>query len=212
MPFTPEQFFNIFLKYNSAIFPFQIFLFIGGIFTLSLIILKSGLAGRVTLYYLVLLWLWSGIVYHLYFFTEINSAAFAFGTLFIIQALFFLSEFGIKSKLRFDYSNKLNLISGYFLILFGLIIYPAIGLLAGNDMVHIISIGLPCPMVIFTFGIIIIAEKEYSFYKILIPVIWAFTGFFAALKFGVYEDVMLPISAVIAVVIFLRERIVQTKI
>jgi len=212
MPFTPEQFFNVFLKYNSYVFPLQILISLVGIFILSLIITKSKLAEKLTSYFLVVLWLWNGIVYHILFFSKINTAAFAFGTLFIIQALFFLSEFAVKKKLRFDYGNKIDLATGYFLVMFGLIIYPAIGLLLEGRPEHIISLGLPCPSVIFTFGIILISIKEYSFYRIIIPVIWAFIGFFAALKFGVYQDVMLPVSAITAIVFFFRERMVQTKI
>ena len=36
-------------------------------------------------------WLWAGFVYHLIFFTEINPAAYIFGTIFIVQGcLFFI--------------------------------------------------------------------------------------------------------------------------
>jgi hypothetical protein len=206
MPFTVEQFFNIFLGYNTSVFPFQIILFLAGIFSLSLIIFKSKYAGKFTSYLLVILWLWNGIVYHIYFFSKINKAAIAFGTLFILQAVFFLIEFVIKKKLDFTYDRKFDMLTGYFLILFGLIIYPVIGLIPGKEIGYIISFGLPCPSVIFTFGIIIASRKNYTLYKLIIPVIWAFIGFFAALKFGVYQDVALPVSAVIAIILFFKER------
>ncbi|MBI5402714.1 MAG: hypothetical protein HY959_04900 [Ignavibacteriae bacterium] len=207
MPFSQEQFFEVFVKYNSFVFPFQILLFIAGSFCLSLILLKSKSAAKTVSYFLVLLWLWNGIVYHLYFFSEINKAAIAFGVLFILQAAFFLIEFVVKKQLFFSYENKFDMITGYFLVIFGLVIYPAIGLLLGNDINRTILLGLPCPTVIYTFGIIVLSRKNYTLYKLIIPVIWAFIGFSAAIKFGVYQDVMLPVSAVISLVLFYRERI-----
>jgi len=206
MPFSQEQFFNVFLRYNTSIFPFQIIIFIAGIFCLLLILLKSRYAEKITSYVLVILWLWTGIVYQIIFFSKINKAAIAFGTLFILQSLFFLIEFVFKKKLEFNYENKFNIFAGYFLILFGLIFYPLIGLYSGKEIGYIISFGLPCPSVIFTFGIIILSRKNYTLYKLIIPVIWAFIGFFATFKFGVYQDIMLPVSAVMAIVIFFRER------
>lgn len=207
MPFSPEQFFNVFLKYNSFVFPVQILFFLAGIYCISLILLKSKSAAKINSYFLVLLWLWTGIVYHIYFFSEINKTAVAFGVLFILQAVFFLIEFVFKKQLVFSYENRFDVIAGYFLVLFGLVVYPAIGLLSGNDLRHAISLGLPCPSVIYTFGIIILSRKNYTLYKLIIPVIWAFIGFFAAIRFGVYQDVMLPVSAVITLVLFYREKI-----
>lgn len=206
MPFSQEQFFNVFLRYNITVFPFQVILFAAGIFCLILIILKSRYAEKVTSYLLVILWLWTAVAYHIIFFSKINKAAIAFGALFIIQSLFFLLEFVVKKKLEFNYENKFNLFTGYFLILFGLVFYPLIGLYSGKEIGYIISLGLPCPSVIFTFGVIIISNKNYTLYKLIIPVIWAFIGFFATFKFGIYQDIMLPVSAVLTIVIFFRER------
>jgi hypothetical protein len=131
----------------------------------------------------------------------INKAAFIFGLIFIVQSILFLYEFILRNKIEFNFINRFQAISGYFLIIFGAIIYPATGLIAGKDFDTTISLGLPCPTVIYTFGILILAGKSLPKYLLIIPAIWSLIGFFAAINFGIYQDVVLPLSAFTAIYI-----------
>jgi len=211
MPFTQEQFFEVFQKYNTTVFPVQIIFFIAGLLSISLILTKSRIAGKVNSYFLVFMWLWTGIVYHIIFFSVINKAAIAFGALFILQSFFFLIEFVLKENLEFTYDNKLDMALGYILILTGLAAYPLIGVLLKNNYTHLISLGLPCPSVIYTFGVLVLSRKNYTLYKLIVPVTWSVIGFFAALRFGVYQDILLPVAAVITLILFFRERMFGIK-
>lgn len=64
MPFTPEQFFQVFEKYNQAIFPMQIFLILAAI-TASLPANEpKDFSDEIISVLLVTIWLWTGCIYH----------------------------------------------------------------------------------------------------------------------------------------------------
>jgi hypothetical protein len=201
MPFTTEQFFEVFRTYNKSIYPGQLIILLIGIYSVFILYKKKDYVINTIGALLIMLWLWIGIIYHILFFTVINKAAYIFGGLFILQAILFFFEFRIKKRIVINPENLFRIIIGYFFIIFGLIIYPLIGLLEGKNIEYIISFGLPCPSVIFTCGILILAGKSIPKYLLIIPTLWAFIGFFAVLKFGVYQDILLPVSAVTGIVL-----------
>src|SRR5215203_4322009 len=100
MPFTAEQFFEVFEKYNQFIFPWQ-----------AVLILAAA-----SCVILAFLWLWTGIVYQLIFFTRIHTAAYVFGALFILQGALFFHQGVIKKHLRFCPENKFFSILGLIFI------------------------------------------------------------------------------------------------
>jgi hypothetical protein len=205
MPFTTEQFFSVFEQYNHAIFPGQFFILALGILSIVLIQIqrtsKNTLIGSI----LGLLWIWIGAVYHLGFFAQINPAAHLFGAVFILQGLLIISVV-LLNKLQFTFSNTSSDYLGYFFMLFGLFIYPLIGYFLHGEPSKIISLGLPCPSTIFTFGLFIMARNHFPKYLLIIPTLWAIIGLSAAVNFGVYQDLMLPIAAVCALLIIFREK------
>lgn len=204
VPFTTDQFFSVFEHYNHAIFPGQFFILLLGLLSVILIHTQRPSKEKLTGFILGILWIWAGAVYHIGFFAAINPVARIFGILFILQGLFILYSI-FQNRLRFNFGNKAPDYMGYFFILFGTIIYPIIGLLIHEEPSKIISLGLPCPTTIFTFGLFILARKYFPKYLLIIPVLWAVVGLSAAVNFGVYQDLMLIVAAVCALVsIFLE--------
>ncbi|MFO8146039.1 MAG: DUF6064 family protein [Gillisia sp.] len=196
-PFTTEQFFEVFEKYNSAVFPFQLIILALGFASVFLIPWKKNLKNSLIAGFLGLLWLWIGIVYHTAFFTAINKAAYAFGGLFIIQGIFFFIEL-FRKKLEFSFTGQLREYIGSFFILFGLILYPIISYLLEGSFVRTISLGLPCPTTILTFGFLMLTNTKLAKYLLIIPTIWAIIGTAAAINFDVYQDYFMILSAIIA--------------
>lgn len=86
-PFTTEQFFLVFEHYNLKIFPAQLIIVILGIAALLLVHSKNRYKNKLIGCYLGLLWIWTGLVYHIVFFSGINKAAYVFGGIFIIQGI-----------------------------------------------------------------------------------------------------------------------------
>lgn len=204
-PFTIEQFFEVFEKYNASVFPIQIIFICVGILAIVLIHKQKNYSNHFITGFLGFLWLWIGIVYHFGFFTSINKAAYGFGILFILQGSFFVREM-FRNNLKFNLQRNTRTYLGYFFILFGLIIYPLIGYLLGAEFITTISLGLPCPTTILTFGFFMLTNSKFPRYLLIIPTIWAIIGTFAIVNFGVYQDFVMLLSAIIANFYLLRGR------
>jgi hypothetical protein len=197
-PFTTEQFFSVFEKYNHSIFPVQIILFLFGICALIAIGSKIKQKDKFVAGFIAFLWLWIGIVYHIAFLTGINKLAYGFGVLFILQGLFIFWEGVLLYNLKFVFKMSLQAYFGYFFILYGLVIYPVVGYLIEQNLSRTISIGLPCPTTILTFGFFLLCDKKFSKYLLIIPSLWAVIGISAVIKLGIYQDAMMIIAAIIA--------------
>ncbi len=153
-----------------------------------------------------------GIIYHLFYFSGINKAAYLFGIIFIIQGILFLF-FGIfQAKISFQFQPDRYGIPGIILIMFALIIYPVIGYFLGHIYPDSPTFGLPCPTTIFTFGLLLLTVKRFSFGLLIIPVIWSFIGFMAAFQFGMVEDTGLLVASLLTVsLLLIRHKLLSTK-
>ena len=197
VPFTSEQFFNVFTQYNQAIWPIQILLYLAGIAALGLAVWKFKVSDRIIAAILAGLWLRMGIVYHLTFFTSINKAAYLFGGLFIVQGVLFFIVGTLRHKLSFQPHSNLYAITGAFFILYGTLIYPALGYFMGHIYPHAPTFGVPCPTTIFTFGLLLWTDRKVPKYLLVIPMLWAVIGLSAAIQWGVLEDIMLLLAGLI---------------
>jgi Family of unknown function (DUF6064) len=197
-PFTTEKFFSVFENYNHSIFPVQIILFLFVVCAFLAIGTKIKQKDKIVAAILAILWLWIGIVYHIGFFSGINKVAYGFGVLFILQGLFISWEGVLLYNLKFEFKTSLQAYFGYFFILYGLLIYPVVGYFMEQNLSRTISIGLPCPTTILTFGFFLLCDKKFSKYLLIIPSLWAVIGISAALTLGVYQDFMMIIAAIIA--------------
>jgi hypothetical protein len=204
-PFTIEQFFNVFQNYNTSVYPAQLIFFAFGVVAIILIHNKKEISNSLITGFLGFLWLWIGIVYHISFFTPINKAAYAFGGLFIIQGLFFVYEL-FRKRLEYSFEGTVREYLGYFFILFGLIIYPIISYLLEGSFVKTISLGLPCPTTILTFGFLMLTSSRFPKYLLIIPSVWAIIGTSAAINFGVYQDYVMLVSAIAANIYLIRRK------
>jgi len=202
IPFTIEQFFQVFREYNLYVWPFQIALNLFAVLCIVLVFKRSVNAGKIILIALSFLWVWMGIVYHLIFFKHVNKTAYLFGALFIIQGvLFFLMA--ARKKIMFQFQRGAFGITAMSIIFFSLILYPAIGYLQHHIFPSAPTFGLPCPTTIFTFGLLLLAVKQLPAYIMIIPLIWSLIGSTAAFKLGIYEDLGLLISACLATGMFI---------
>ena len=203
-PFSKEQFLGLFEQYNSSVFPAQFVLILFGIYALWLIRSRNLYRDRIISLILSLIWLWNGLVYQLLFFTQINKAAVIFGLAFSVQAMFMLVEGVVRNRLTFALHGRGKEFTGFILILYGLVIYPFIDLIMGHSLTGIISLGLPCPSTIMTFGFFLMIKGKFPAYLLIIPFLWGIMGLSAALNFGIYQDIIMVLSAFVSVFWILR--------
>jgi len=206
LPFTPDQFLDVFKSYNLTIWPTQILLVVLALLMIFVLFKKNFYSDRLISIGLAVLWLWMGIVYHIIFFTRINPAAYLFGTLYVIQAGLFVYYGIITKELIYKYRNNAIGIISILLFLYSLIFYPLLSYQFGHLYPSTPTFGLPCPTTIFTFGMITLMEDRKKIIFI-IPIVWSLVGFTAALKLGIYQDIGLLIAGVISsMILFSRKR------
>lgn len=201
LPFTTDQFLDVFGNYNLTVWPAQVIIIIIALFSIFLSVYKIKSSSRLISISLAFLWLWIGIVYHYMFFTTINKAAYAFAFLFIMQALLFIYYGVIKNSLTFTFTNSVKGVISILLFTYALIFYPLLGYAFGHSYPRIPTFGLPCPTTIFTFGLLLLIVGKVNKILFIIPVLWAVIGFTAALKLGILQDIGLLVSAIITLVV-----------
>lgn len=206
MPFTPEQFFQVFEKYNLAVYPMQIVLFLAACAAVFAAFRPKLFSGKIAAVLLAFLWLWAGIVYHLIFFAEINRAASVFGVMFVAQGILFLFEGAVNERLNFSFERTSEGVLGAIFIAYALAVYPLAGYALGHIFPASPTFGAPCPTAIFTFGLLLWTNKKLPLYLLVIPVLWTFVAASAAIVFGVIEDFGLLAAGTIGTACIVRRR------
>jgi hypothetical protein len=194
LPFTADQFFEVFRSYNEAVWPAQWLFNVLAIVALTMAVMHYRRNSRGVPAILAVFWMWMGAVYHLAFFAEVNPAAYVFGALFLAQALLF-AWLAWRARLTFAPRSDAAGIAGWLLILYALILYPAVGLLLGHAYPASPTFGLPCPTTLFTLGVLLWARPAVSWGVLVIPMLWTIVGSVAALQLGVWEDLGLAVAA-----------------
>jgi hypothetical protein len=198
IPFTAEQFFDVFGTYNTEIWPAQVPAYILGLIAIALVFRENDLPSRLICGVLAIFWVWMGIFYHIIYFSVINHAALIFGILFVLQGLLFLITGTILGRLRFRFEFNSFKIVGACFILYSMVIYPIIGIGFGHSYPRAPMFGVaPCPTTIFTFGILLWIKTKINWYLIIIPFIWALVGTSAAINLQVSQDYGLGIAGVL---------------
>jgi hypothetical protein len=96
LPFTHAQFVFVFALYNGVIWPLQWLAQAVGIGLLALLWKPSRIRDRTSILLLAVMWLWTGLAYHVVFFSLINPAATLFGMFFVFEGLL-LAEAGLRA-------------------------------------------------------------------------------------------------------------------
>lgn len=192
LPFTPEQFFEVFAAYNRALWPAVIGLWLYSL-TGAVVLARSRRCDRFLVAMLGVQWGWAALAYHAAFFSRINPAAWLFAALFLAQSALFV-WFGIlRTDLRFTSRGSIRHAVAWMLIAYALA-YPFIVQADARDLLYAPSFGLPCPTTLLTIGLLFAADPPWPRVLAAIPVTWAFIAGSAALLLGVKADLMLWVA------------------
>jgi hypothetical protein len=206
LPFTNEEFFDVFREYNEALWPSQVFL-VGLAFAAIVLVAKprrwSGVGVSAILAFL---WAWLALAYHLSFFTRINPLAYVFSGVSLAGALTFLWQGIVQRRLRFAWVGGSRAFVGTVLVVFALVLYPAWSWYAGHRYPHMPTFGLPCPTTIFTIGLLAFLVAPYPRSAFVVPMLWCFVGVQAAFLLGVHQDFGLVAAAVVGAVLLARSK------
>lgn len=208
LPFTVEQFFDVFQRYNEAVWPMQFVTYGLAVAILILLFRKDRFSRKAINGILSFLWIFMGVGYHLLYFSEINAAAFIFGGLFIVQGLLFFWLGVVRDRLSYRFNWDIYHLLGSLMVVYAMIGYPLLGNAFGHLYPEKPMFGVaPCPTVIFTFGILLMSKPRIPWGVLVIPGIWSLIGFSAAWQLSVVEDYGLFVSGVLVIgLVFFRRR------
>jgi hypothetical protein len=199
LPFSVEQFLDVFARMNRAIWPAQVGAYALGVAVLVLALRGGRLAARAVPALLGGAWAFVGIVYHLVFFAPVNPAAWLFGAAFLVQVVLF-AQAAAHGRLAFGWASSPRAALGVAVVAYAGILYPLLGAAWGRGWPRAPMFGVtPCPTAIFTFGILLLARGPVPPRLLVVPFLWALVGASAALKLDVREDLGLLLSGVLAI-------------
>ncbi len=210
VPFTQQQFLDVFGAYNSTAWPVVIALWL---VTLAFgVRLVRGQAGSVTLSALAAVhWAWSGLVYHALFFTDINPAAWLFAGAFLLEAYAFVWFGMVRRTLVFEWGRTARHAVAGVLFAYSLALSisgAGVGPRCSHgrhslpSLVQRHSLRRRCCSPLFV---------RLRLLVFVIPVIWATLAGTAAIALGVTPDLMLFVAAVCLIVYVARPFIVRVR-
>ena len=200
LPFTSEQFRAVFVDYNNSIWPVQVAAYLLGGVAVALLLRKRRQGDRVIAGILAMMWLWTGVGYHLLSFSSINKAAYIFAVLFIFHGCYLLYAGVYRSQIGFGIRPGLPAAIGGAFVAYAAIIYPVIGAATGHAYPEMPMFGVtPCPVVIFTFGLLLLTIRPVPRWLLVVPFIWSLIGGSAAFLLQVPQDWLLLVSGAITV-------------
>jgi hypothetical protein len=202
LPFTTDQFFDVFAAYNEALSPALIALWIASVVASLRLRSSRALSDRWITALLAAHWAWSGLAYHAAFFTVINPAAWIFAALFLMQAALFVWVGIVQRRLSFAATHNGWTMIAWILVAYSLV-YPAINAIQHFSISRIPAFGVPCPTTIFTAGLLMLAAPR-SRVLAIIPIVWSLVAGSAAVILDVRADYALPIAATLLAIFSLQ--------
>jgi hypothetical protein len=198
-PFTKLDFMDVFARYNRAT-PGMAFVLVAIALMAALgVARRSRFRDRWASGVLGLLWLWSGVAFHLAFFADTNPAAIAFGILFVVQGLAFFARGVLRHELTFRGNlGTARGITGLLVMTYAIAGYPLISFAVGHRWPHLPTFGAPCPVDLFTLGLLLWTKSPIPRWLLVVPLGWAVVASIAAWDFGMHEDWGLAAAAMVA--------------
>jgi hypothetical protein len=206
LPFTPTQFFAVFAAYNAAIWPIEIAAYGLGMLAAWLLVRPSPQGGRVISAVLAAMWLWTGVDYFWIYFSQINPFAWLFGAAFVVEGAILAFDGLVGRRLTFVLRSCARRISGVILIAYAGLIYPLLGIALGHLAASLPMFGVtPCPVTIFTLGLLLLSNGTTPWRVLIIPLLWSLVGGSAAFLLDVPQDAALLAGGIGCVLLFAIE-------
>ena len=202
MPFTVDQFFGVFARYNEAIWPTQVLAYLAAVVAVALLRATRPWQAKIITGILAAMWAINGIGYHWMFFTEVNHAAWVFGAVFLVQGVALAGSTYLYPALRFRIGRDAASILGLLLVGFATVAYPIWGWLAGHVYPAFPAFGVaPCPTTIFTIGMLLLGTWSVARWLLIVPALWAGVGGSAAVLLNVPQDYGLIAALLVALAV-----------
>lgn len=204
MNFQLEPFLQILKDYNIDIWPMQIFAYLIGFAAIILAFRTWKYSSKFISAVIAFYWLWTGIVFSLFYWNSNYAPASIFGWIFTIEGILFVYAGILRSDIRIKYTYGYMGVTGIILVLYAMIGYPVLGYFLGHTYPDSFPFGLvPCPVNIFTIGLLVLTGNSFPRYLLVIPFLWTFAGI-PPVSVGIYEDMGMIAGGITGIYLILR--------
>ncbi len=188
--------------YNSATWIYQLIITLIGIVLTLLLLRRPDRWVKIAMkVFLILVYLWIAIVYY-----HIYCAARSYN---IIMSIYwgFLAAAWIwdlaRGYTQFEYNRKYAGLATLLLLM--PFLYPLLSWLRGLSFPEITSPIMPCSVVVFTFGLLLMMSWKVNLFIILLLSHWAMIGLSKTYFFNIPEDFLLVATTIPALYLFFRD-------
>ena len=194
LPFTHDQFLDVFAVYNGVFWPLVAALWLATVAALVALGMHR-LGPRWVAALLGVHWALSA-GYHLVYFVTINPAARLFGAVFLVQsALFFWLVF-TGAGLEVTWGRRPHQVLSVAFCVYAML-YPLAVLATGLEWPRMPAFGVPCPTTLLTVGLLLGLAPKRLWGLSVIPVLWCLVAGTAAFQLGIRPDLALYAGAVL---------------
>lgn len=198
LPFSPDQFFEIFAEYNRTFWPVVAAIWLSSVGLLVAARRDPVGRSRLLTFFLGALWAWNAVAYHALLFSRINPAAWLFAALFALQAVLL---FWVGARRRLEYFSPGGRTPA---IALGLVLYslgyPFLSALS-REYPAMPTFGVPCPTAILTIGVLLSVRGRVPRTLAIVPAIWGLIGGSAAVLLAVPTDYVLLGAALLLIAV-----------
>lgn len=189
-------------EYNAATWIFQLLIIIAGIvLTIVLKRRQSRHAMAAMKIFLIFTYLWIAIGYYLICCSE-RSYNIVLAIFWCTLAAAWIWDL-ITGYTQLEYNPRYRILA-YILLVMPLI-YPVISIMRGLHFPEITSPVMPCSVVTFTIGLLLLFHKKVNLFIILLMCHWSLIGLSKTYFFGIPEDYILASASVPALYLFFKE-------
>ncbi len=187
--------------YNSATWMFQLaFVLCGAVLTVLLAVKPGKGSAAAMKAFLTALYLWIAVVYFLVYCSERSFSN--------VMAIFW---FVLAASWLWDLRAGYTVFGGTRYKAFSLLlmsmpfIYPLVSLARGMTFPVVTSPVMPCSVVVYTFGVMLMFCRRANLFIVLLLCHWSLIGLSKTVFFDIPEDYMMTAVSVPAVYLFFRD-------
>lgn len=199
LPYTAEVLFALFDEYNLAIRPLQgVALFLTA--SILMLALRSREnRSRVIIAILAAGWIWTGAVFHLVYFRDLNFAAPAYGAIFILQGSLLFWSGVYRNRISIRFQRKPASYAGAVIFILSALVLPVIDWQQGLSWTEArFALLAPGTTAGLTLGLLMMVDRRPPLWIGAIPVLWTTVVGAHAAVLGLYQDIALTAAGLIA--------------
>lgn len=188
--------------YNSATWIYQIIIIAIGILLTTMLICKP--EGRIKIamkLYLIFTYLWISVVYY-HIYCHKRSYNNILSIFWFIMAMAWIWDL-ITGYTQFERNKKYDILA--YILLAMPFLYPLLSLMRGLEFPAITSPVMPCSIVTFTIGLLLLFSRKVNLFIILLLCHWSIIGLSKTYLFNIPEDFLLASASVPALYLFFKE-------